>query len=935
MSANKYRFVSPGVFLSEIDQSQLPKLPSPIGPVVIGRTQRGPGMKPVQVNSFLEFVELFGNPIPGGEGGDVWRDGNRTSPTYAAYAARAWLKNGSPLTVVRVLGETNDNAVAGGEAGWETTKTTPQRDLGESGGAFGLWVGASGSGGTMSTGTLAAIFYGDTGNVRLQGKGYGRTGVPGGTVGTLSGSATIVTSEALEFGFKAIIVNGTSGSVITSSFNFDPNSDRYIRKVFNTDPTLMSSNTEDSPSSYFLGETFERNLYDVVGEDAAKAGQAMAFIAGIKGGGVREESAKAAQTGFVISQLPSATTPAETLFKFIAIDEGEWANSNLKISISNIAAPVNPDFDPYGTFTVEVREARDSDARKRVLESFTGCNLDPNSPNFVAIKIGDKYTTWSDTDRRFTEFGDYNNKSKYIYISMETPKDPSLLPFGFQGPATYAPATGTLNDAGAFSDILLPNLGYKAPSNFVTSAGGDARAFDFRGPVMALRLSSSTGGFSDPTLAYFGVTTAQRNNSNFERSYIDLTRMMAPLVDTSASFTFTLDNVGMVSGSGGVENAAFYNASNYTEGRSLSAGGPSLTYPTGEATSGSYELTLDAGFNSFTLPLVGGFDGFDIKDKDPIRNTKTDTGTEYDNYAINSLKRAIDSVRDPEVVDMNLATIPGVTTPQITNLLIDTCDGRADCLAIIDLQDGYISDYEGKLPAADRVGSVDNTVSTLKNRALNSSYACAYYPWVQTKDELGTGKILWVPPSIAALGTFASNDKKSAPWFAPAGFTRGGLSDGAAGIPVIGVREHLTRKMRDKLYENNVNPIAKFPAEGIVIFGQKTLQATPSALDRVNVRRLMLYVKKGIANIASTILFDSNTRTTWNRFLAQAEPFLREVQAQLGLTEYKIVLDNTTTTPDLIDRNIMYAKIFLKPARSIEFIAIDFIITRTGASFDD
>ena len=216
---------------------------------------------------------------------------------------------------------------------------------------------------------------------------------------------------------------------------------------------------------------------------------------------------------------------------------------------------------------------------------------------------------------------------------------------------------------------------------------------------------------------------------------------------------------------------------------------------------------------------------------------------------------------------------------------------------------------------------------------MNSSYACSYYPWVQTHDELGSGQLVWVPPSVAALGTH--NDKESAPWFAPAGFTRGGLSDGAAGIPVIGVREHLTRKMRDKLYENNVNPIAKFPAEGIVIFGQKTMQATPSALDRVNVRRMMLHVKKGISNIASTLLFDANVQTTWDRFVGQAEPFLRDVQARLGLTDYKIVLDNTTTTPDLVDRNIMYAKIFLKPARSIEFIAIDFVIQRTGASFDD
>ena len=142
MSANKYRFVSPGIFLTEIDQSQLPRQAAEVGPAVIGRTQRGPAMRPVTVNSFLDFVELFGNPIPGGEGGDVWREGNRTSPTYASYAARAWLKSGSPLTVVRVLGETRTGASAGnGEAGWKTANT-PNSDLTANGGAFGLFVDA-------------------------------------------------------------------------------------------------------------------------------------------------------------------------------------------------------------------------------------------------------------------------------------------------------------------------------------------------------------------------------------------------------------------------------------------------------------------------------------------------------------------------------------------------------------------------------------------------------------------------------------------------------------------------------------------------------------------------------------------------------------------------------------------------------------------------
>ena len=172
-------------------------------------------------------------------------------------------------------------------------------------------------------------------------------------------------------------------------------------------------------------------------------------------------------------------------------------------------------------------------------------------------------------------------------------------------------------------------------------------------------------------------------------------------------------------------------------------------------------------------------------------------------------------------------------------------------------------------------------------------------------------------------------------WFAPAGFTRGGLTEGRGGLPCVSVSERLTSKERDDLYDANINPIAQFPSEGIVIFGQKTLQVTPSALDRINVRRLMIYVKREIARMAATLLFDQNVTSTWNRFLSQVNPFLGSVKARLGLMDFKVILDTTTTTPDLIDRNIMYAKIFLKPAKAIEFIAIDFIITDSGAAFED
>ena len=225
-------------------------------------------------------------------------------------------------------------------------------------------------------------------------------------------------------------------------------------------------------------------------------------------------------------------------------------------------------------------------------------------------------------------------------------------------------------------------------------------------------------------------------------------------------------------------------------------------------------------------------------------------------------------------------------------------------------------------------------VSTLKDRGINSSYGCAYFPWVQIRDSI-SDSVLWTPPSVVALGTMASSQRKSELWFAPAGFNRGGLTEGSAGLSVIQARQRLTSKDRDKLYEANINPIATFPSEGLVIFGQKTLQVTPSALDRINVRRLLIYLKKEVSRISAGILFDNNVPATWHRFTSQVTPLLASVKSRFGLSDFKVVLDETTTTPDLIDRNVMYAKIMLKPARAIEYIAIDFVITNTGASFDD
>ena len=309
--------------------------------------------------------------------------------------------------------------------------------------------------------------------------------------------------------------------------------------------------------------------------------------------------------------------------------------------------------------------------------------------------------------------------------------------------------------------------------------------------------------------------------------------------------------------------------------------------------------------------------------------------TETTSYALHSVVRGLDLMRDPEDVQGNLLVVPGITKTQVTDKMLEIAEDRGDMLAIIDLGGVYTPETENTSTYQTRAGTtVKSAVDTLTDREINTSYGAAYYPWVRARDTR-TNQLVWLPPSIPALGAMSFTDRVGAPWFAPAGLQRGGLSDGAGGLPIIDVTKKLTSKDRDDLYAANINPIAKFPAEGIVIFGQKTLQATPSALDRVNVRRMMIYVKREISRVASQLLFAANRKETWNRFIAQAEPILRSVQSNLGIDDFRLILDESTTTPDLIDRNIIYAKVLIKPTRTAEFFAIDFSIARSGASFAD
>ena len=261
----------------------------------------------------------------------------------------------------------------------------------------------------------------------------------------------------------------------------------------------------------------------------------------------------------------------------------------------------------------------------------------------------------------------------------------------------------------------------------------------------------------------------------------------------------------------------------------------------------------------------------------------------------------------------NVISAPGLIHEHhasVVNSLVTTAETRQDCLAVIDLR------------------SYNSTIGQIINAAsgFDSSYAATYWPWLQLVDP-DTARTIWVPASTLIPGVYAYTDASSDPWFAPAGLTRGGLGQ------VIKAERKLTSGNRDSLYEGNVNPIATFPQTGVVVFGQKTLQKKSTALDRVNVRRLLIALKSFISQIADNLVFEQNTIATRNNFLNQVNPYLQSVQQRQGLYAFKVVMDESNNTPDVIDRNELIGQIYLQPTKTAEFIILDFNVLPTGATF--
>jgi len=953
--------LSPRVILNEIDESTLPPVPSADGILLIGRARSGPAMKPITINSMNDFTEIFGQPINGQRQADAWRNGNTGAPNYAAYAAQAYLAAGTgPVKYVRLLGVQKNTS---NKAGW-TIGSTFSRTVTSNKSAYGIFVMPSGS---LVTGTLAAIVYTNGAGIGLTGSvvNPARYGA-----GNQASASVVYYNNTSNAGFQLVLDSCNPGQVapIVQEIDFSPTSPNYIRTVLNTDPTLLknASNYGGGDYFYFLGETFDVNVQRLItsisGSDTGVLGFIMGLDDGTTGFGDFQQELKPGKTGWFIGQRPDQ----KQLFRLVALDDGEEFQKIYYARVRGIVLATA--IDPRAKFTLDIMK-RNNSGEDWTMETHGGLTLDPEDPiNYIEKRIGsqDKGWDWTLGIEKYTNNGGNEpNISKYVRVEMASAgglptKD--LVPMGFLGPAAVDDILFQIGDP---ADIL----GGGNPTNGVDVWSTDTRAKWINGNIdifngnesallqgflMGWPEDNCTGSIRWPKIGLtendtkngsdfgandvFGLWHKKTNELIHDPSFGDIAKRRSAfdpnLADglsrrdyVSASFVFTLDDI--VSSSNGATTYYFLSGA---YDNALGAGPvapPSISKHHGLA--GSTGLIDGVGIKAFAAPFIGGADGVDIRYADPFSNARI--GNAADGYPSYTVDQAIKMVADQEQIRYELISMPGLVNESKLQTLLANTTLRADALAIVDIEGIYQPIYDTE--STEVTVNLDTVITKRGSLLYQGSYGATYFPSIYIKDTF-SGVRFKTPPSVAGIGAIAKSEALSQPWFAPAGFNRGGLGilGGPGGPAVPGTTTHLTRAERDKLYQAQINPIARFPSTGdTVIFGQKTLLTAHSALDRINVRRLLIYLKRQIGVIADTILFDPNVQVTWNRFKTRAEAVLSEVKTELGLVDYKVILDSSTTDAAAIDNNVMYAQILVKPARAIEYIVVDFIITQTGVEF--
>jgi len=1060
-------FKSPGFFEREIDLSQTQTSVSGVPAGIVGTAQMGPAFVPVTVGSFVDFENRFGSLDP---------------DLFGPYAVKEFLNNRTALTYVRVLGaganiknsdiETTLVADTVRGAGFVIEGTLPaDGHLPEDGRLNGSltflvarhYVSASEAVGypiftdndstplSLNTVNLVRGMIMPASGTRIQILTYA-SATFGTTLSTNNDSAS-PNSDGL---FKLVISSSAGSSfgstdgypgvkVLTASL--DPAHPAYIANVLNTDPEQF----QKEQHLLYADFAVEKEIAEVDRGSTARLWAVKSGSVGLTSGSIAGSSNCGLGSSVSFNNLYGRfdtryKTPTTTmfisqmfgvdeydLFRVETISDGAVANTKFKISIRDIKKSADPGADPYGTFTLEVRDFNDSDTNPQVLERYGNCSLNPQSDNYVSKLVGDYHAYYNfdssiTAEQKVIVTGKYPNISRRIRIKASGPLEeglvpPSALPFGFRGLPSLktndtltdgpialkgiaAPAgttrrltmtlpagalktsmPSTQDAVGNISGSIVPPV----PMRFKCTRGAVKTSAGFLGEPGSLeeadsrfywgvkfeRLAVSGNIYSntiytsnlgqDPNrliTAYsrllgiqkLDVFTTGSGADKFNNNKFTLSRV-ALYNSTGSATSVTNAVISQVTGSvsdhmlqaayirDGVIDPTWYTVADNTRSPDFQR----LTFGSLAALTSSVSFNRFSDYTKFTNMMYGGFDGLNILDFNMAnmddKSTSADagglaTGLNLDiglkytanafgkgptNAAIHSYKTAAKILTSDVSSRVNIIAIPGIRDTALSDYVMLRLKTFGRAFYVMDIP-SY--DAGGLRLFADSENSpnVEKTANKLAGRGIDNNYVATYFPDVTIFDATNNRPVR-VPSSVAAIGALGYNDNVSYPWFAPAGFNRGSLGF----VSNLGVR--LNQADRDYLYENRINPIASFPSAGFVIFGQKTLQVMKSSLDRVNVRRMLLEVKRVVSDVATNLVFEQNTPATRARFVAEVVPLLSNIQAQQGIDQFRVVMDSSNNTNEDIINNILNGRIVMVPTRAVEFIAIDFIITNAGVDF--
>lgn len=816
-----------------------------------------------------------------------------------------------------------------------------------------------------------------------------------GTDGALAGKFKLVLSSSA----ASFSTDDNIAGIKVFSASLDPSSNQYISKILNTNP----SNFEEKKHLLYLHYPVDTEIAVL---SASNTIPTVAVLSGSNSTnslgltfrdvfGFYNTRYQPPKTPYFISQ-PFSNVEYD-LFYAESLDDGEYASTKYKISITSLQASTNPNTN-VGSFSLEVRAFNDSDIEPQVLELFNNLSLDPNSDNYVIKMIGDKKTQFNfdaieSSDRGLNVTGKYGNRSKFIRViasaqlnAGEVP--PKALPFGFRGHQMIL-TNPALNDQIGTLSNRITGVSSSTSLNGALLSGSIIPPVPFRFTITKNPLAASgtpgtpgTQTFTDGRL-YWGV---KFDRNNIDALNVNVNIEINPVIENFAKFSgieklgvlstgsqsdslnnnkFTLARVAFsntiitkLTTSAGIymkEAAYLRNAVNKTTSYNTVAG-DRVTFASLLNTGSAVVFNNFSSFAKFTTFMQGGWDGVNIFDKQASRFTDRSTSTEQgssgkgianstykspgaptgvnytgiaaSNSNVVAYRTAIDIATNSSIANNNILAIPGQRDPLITNYALEKNTGYALSFYLMDIQ-SYDKDgvANGRIFDGDtnKFVSVAQTTNAFITRQVDNNAAAAYFPNIVIDDTVNNRKVT-LPASVAALSALSYNDRVKFPWFAPAGFDRGSLSF----VLLTSIR--VNQNDRNSLYDANINPIVKFPGENYVFFSQNTLQQASTALESINVKRMILEIKRQVVAIGNRILFEQNTPALRQRFINESSLVLANVQIRQGIEKFAIICDDRNNNSEDVNSNRMNAQIRVIPTRAIEYIVMDFVVLPSGVS---